>query len=446
MISPTATDAPPPRCDGRGARGPDLRADNPRERDVEPMLNIAGDFPLLAAANERSRLVYVDNAATTQKPQRVIDAVAFWYSNYNANPHRGSNKLSAIATDAYEQSRGIVAAHIGAEPGEVVFCRNATEAINIVACSFGPTVLRKGDDIVVSIAEHHSNLLPWQQLARELGCNLVYLLLDENGRIPTAEIERKITEKAKVVSIAQVSNALGTRFPVELVVQRAHAVGAYVMADCAQGLLHCGVNVRELGVDFAALSAHKALGPDGVGVLWGRRALLDSMPPFLRGGETVDTASRRTARFKKPPLRFEAGTQNASGAYAFAIAVKYLEALGLDAIRAHEAALTARLLDGMRKLPFLTVYGNRRPARDRCGIVSFNCKGQSPLLVSRYLDQNGITVRAGSLCAQPLLSYLNTAAVCRISLAPYNTADDVDYILEKLSGGSEMIAQTLLSF
>lgn len=410
------------------------------------MLDIAKDFPLLVQANERGRLVYADSAATTQKPRRVIEAPAYWYMNYNANPHRSSYKLAAIATDAYEQSRGIVADYIGARHDEVVFCRNTTEAINLVAWSFARDILNEGDDIVVSIAEHHSNLLPWQQLAREKNCNLVFLLLDKNGRIPTSEIEKKITSRTKIVAIAQVSNVLGTRFPVELIADRAHEVGAYVIADCAQGFLHFGLDVKELGVDFAAFSAHKAFGPDGVGVLWGRYELLDAMPPFMRGGEMVKNVTRRKARLEKPPLRFEAGTQNASGAYATAIAIKYLQSIGQQAIREHEAALTKRLLEGMSQMPYLVIYGNPQYADDRCGIVSFNYRGQSPQLISRFLDQNGITIRTGSHCAQPLLSFLNTAATCRISLAPYNTIDDVDYILDKLVAGTEEIAKTLLNF
>ena len=411
------------------------------------MRSIRSDFPLLEQANKRSRLVYVDNAATTQKPQRVIDAPAFWYTSYNANPHRGSYKLGALATDAYEQSRAIIAEYINARPEEVVFCRNTTEALNLVAWSFARQVLHEGDDIVLSIAEHHSNLLPWQQIAREKHCNLVFLLTDENGRIPTAEIQRKITAKTAIVAIAQVSNMLGTRFPVELIARRAHEVGAYVVADCAQGFLHFGIDVQKLGVDFAAFSAHKAFGPDGIGVLWGKYDLLDAMPPFIRGGEMVESVTRMKAKFEKPPLRFEAGTQNASDAYAFALAVKYLEDLGQEEIYAHDAALTKRLLDGMRKLDhYIELYGNPDYAPDRCGIVSFNYRGQSSLLISRFLDQKGIVIRAGSLCAQPLLSYLNTAAVCRISFAPYNTEEDVDYILAALESGSEMIAKTLLNF
>lgn len=410
------------------------------------MLDIVNDFPLIASANQRGRLVYADNAATTQKPQRVVDAFGYWFANYNANPHRSTYKLAAISTDAYEQSRGIVASHVNAAKDEVVFCRNTTEAINLVAFSFAGLVLEEGDDIVVTIAEHHSNLLPWQELARRKNCNLVFLLTDANGRIPDSEIEQKIGPRAKIVSVAYVSNVLGTRFPVEKIADRAHEMGAYVVVDCAQGLLHYGIDVVGLGADFCAFSAHKAFGPDGVGALWGKAELLDRMPPFMRGGETVESVTRRKAKYEKPPLRFEAGTQNASGAYAFAIAMKYLEDVGQDAIREHESALTGRLLDGMREMPFIQIYGNDEYAPDRCGIVSFNYRGQSSLLISRFLDQCGITIRAGSHCAQPLLSYLDTAATCRISLAPYNTADDVDYILEKLVVSSEMIAKTLLNF
>ena len=408
------------------------------------MLDITKDFPLLVNYNKEGRLVYADSAATTQKPQCVIDALTEWYTARNANPHRGIYKLGALATDIYEYSRGVVADHIKAEKTEVIFCRNTTEAINLVAHSFADSLLKEGDEIVLPISEHHSNLLPWQQLARKRKCRLVYLLTDKCGRLLESDIESKIGPKTKIVAIAQVSNVLGTRFPVERVAARAHEMGAYVVADCAQGFLHCGVDVRELGADFVAFSSHKALGPDGIGVLWGRSELLKAMPPFLFGGEMIDRISWGKATFEKPPLRFEAGTQNASGAFAFSVAVKYIEVLGRDAIRRHEAKLTQRLLEGVRGIPSFRIYGNPDWAEDRCGIVSFNFVGQSPMLVGRYLDSRGINVRAGTHCAQPLLSYLGLGATCRISFAPYNTPDDVDYIIEALRDGPEMIVKTAL--
>ncbi len=408
------------------------------------MLDIARDFPILTNYNKDGHLIYADSAATTQKPQCVLDALTEWYTVRNANPHRGTYKLGALATDIYEYAREVAAEHIHGKKQEVVFCRNTTEAINLVARCFVEPMLREGDEIVIPISEHHSNVLPWQELARKHKCRLVYLLTDQRGRLLESEIRQKITPKTCFVAVAQVSNVLGTCFPVKEITRRAHEMGAYVLADCAQGFLHCGVDVEEMGVDFAAFSAHKAFGPDGVGVLWGRYELLKQMPPYNLGGEMVDQVSWRKAVYEKPPLRFEAGTQNASGAFAFSVAIRYIQQLGQKAIREHEAALTAQLLEGIREIPGLRIYGNPDPAEDRCGIVSFNFVGQSSLLVGRYLDAQGINVRSGTHCAQPLLAYLGVGSACRISLAPYNTADDVDCIIRALEGGPEMIARTVL--
>lgn len=407
------------------------------------MLDIAGDFPLLVNYNETGHLIYADNAATTQKPRCVIDALEEWYTVRNANPHRGPYKLGALATDIYEYSRETVAKHIGAETEEVVFCRNTTEAINLVASSFLESRLEEGDEIVIPISEHHSNVLPWMRLAKQYKARLIYLLLDKQGRIMESDIEEKIGPKTKLVAIAQVSNVLGTCFPVRRIADRAHEFGAYVLVDAAQGFLHRGVDVEKLGADFVAFSAHKAFGPDGLGVLWGRKELLEEMPPFLLGGEMVSKVSWGDFVPDKPPLRFEAGTQYAAGAWAFAVALNYIDQLGRDAIIEHEQALTERLLDGMRTIPALHLYGNSEFDDDRCGIVSFNFIGQSPLLIGRYLDSRGITIRAGTHCAEPLLAFLGTGATCRISLAPYNTEDEVDQIIEALCGGPEMIAKTV---
>lgn len=408
------------------------------------MLEIAKDFPLLNNYNREGRLIYADSAATTQKPQCVLDAMMEWWSVRNANPHRGAYKLGVLATDIYEYAREVVAKHINGKKNEVIFCRNTTEAINTIAYCFGEKVLQEGDEIALPISEHHSNLIPWQRLARQKRCKLVYLLTDKQGRIPEEEIRRKIGPKTKITAVAQVSNVLGNRYPVEFIAEYTHQFGGYVVADCAQGFLHLGADVRNLGVDFIAFSAHKAFGPDGIGVLWGKYELLEQMEPLFYGGEMVDSVSWRKASYAKPPLRFEAGTQNASGAFSFAVAVKYIEELGPEAIKKHEALLTERLLDGMRGIHHLKIYGNTEFAEDRCGIVSFNFVGQSPLLVARYMDSRGINIRAGTHCAQPLLEYLGTDGTCRISLAPYNTLDEIDYMIEALKEGPEMVVKTAL--
>ena len=409
------------------------------------MLDIQGDFPLLANYNDCGTLIYLDSAATTQKPQCVLDAVAEWYGVRNANPHRGSYKLGSYATDLYELARETVARHINAgEKDEVVFVRNATEAFNLVARSFVAPRLSAGDEIALPISEHHSNLVPWMQLAHEKDCRLVYLLTDGEGRIPTSELDAKIGPATKVVALAEVSNVLGTRLPVKEIAGRAHDAGAFVVVDCAQSFLHYGLDVQDLGVDFAAFSAHKALGPDGLGVLWGKAELLEAAEPLFYGGEMVERVSWGRATFKKPPLRFEAGTQNASDAFAFMAALGYIDGLGRERIREHEDALMARLLEGVADIAPLRIYGNPRMAEDRGSILSFNYVGQDPLFISRFLDSRGINIRVGTHCAEPLMTYMGTASTCRISLAPYNTLDEMDAVVEAMHDVPRMLVRSVL--
>lgn len=409
------------------------------------MLNIAHEFPLLNnLRNGGKRFVYLDSAATSQKPEAVIRAVGEWYSLRNANPHRGTYNLGKAATDVYEDSRRVVAAHINALPEEIVFCRNTSEAINLAAFSFFAEKIGKDDRVVIPISEHHSNFLPWQKLCREKGAQLDFLLVDRYGRITDDEIREKICPGTRVVTCAQVSNVLGTVYPVEKIVRRAREVGAYTLIDCAQGLLHCGIDTAALDADFCAFSSHKAFGPNGIGVLWGKARHLNEMPPFLLGGEMVQAVTERNALFETPPMRFEAGTQDPAGAYGFAVALNYIDLLGREQIREHEAALTKRLLDGMRTIPNIKIYGNTEYSHDRCGIVAFNLGGQSPLSVAFYLDQVGIALRAGTHCAQPLLSFLGTGATCRVSVGPYNTTEDIDYFLDSLAEVHFTIAGTTL--
>ena len=409
------------------------------------MLDIAQDFPMLRnLRSENCRFVYLDNAATTQKPDCVINALTEWYCWRNANPHRGTYNLSKAATELYEKSRRVVADHIGADVGEIIFCRNTTEAINLVAQSFALNKITEGDEIVLPISEHHSNLLPWQKIARERKARLVYLLTDRYGRLTDAELDKKIGSHTKIVACAMVSNVLGTWFPLKKIIDKAHSVGAFTVIDCAQGLLHGSVNPYEMGADFLAFSSHKAFGPNGIGILWGRKKYLEEMTPFLRGGEMVTAVTERKAIFEQAPLKFEAGTQDPAGAYAFAAALDYIENLGIEKIRAHEAVLTQQLLEGLRRISGLKIYGNPDYADDRGGIVSFNIAGQSPLAVAFYLDHSGITIRAGTHCAQPLLTYLGAAATCRVSLSPYNTEEEIAYFLDCLAKVPETIAGTTL--
>lgn len=409
------------------------------------MLEITKDFPIFEKMRTGNRrFVYLDNAATSQKPYCVLEAMTDWYLLHNANPHRGTYKLAKAATDIYEDSRKTIASYLNAQVEEIMFCRNATEAINLAAESFFASKLFPGDEIVLPISEHHSNFLPWQKLAKKHKAQLVFLLTDKNGRISDEEINRKITKKTRIVAFAQVSNVLGTEFSAEKLIAKAHEAGAYTIVDCAQGLLHCNVNVQALDIDFLAISSHKAFGPNGIGALYGKKEHLEKMQPFLLGGEMVTAVSERSAIFEKPPLRFEAGTQDPAGVYGFAAALSYIQNLGIDKIRKHELMLTERLLQGMRTMPNLKIYGNMDADIDRHGIISFNIGGQSPLSIAFYLDQFGIGIRAGTHCAMPLLTYLGTGAACRVSLAPYNTMDDVDYFLEALAEIPRTIAGTTL--
>ena len=379
------------------------------------------DFPIL----KDPKFIYFDNAATTQRPQQVLDAVEHFYRTENANPLRGLYKWSIDATEDYEEARRKVAAFIGAEdPCEIVFTRNATESLNLVAYSYGMSSVSEGDEIVVSVTEHHSNILPWQMVARAKGAKLVYLECTKDGVYTDEEINAKITEKAKIVAIGQVSNVLGTENPVRKIADRAHSFGAVVVVDGAQSTPHMAVDVKKLGADFFAFSGHKLLSPMGIGVLYGREKLLDEMPPFLTGGEMIEYVTRDSATYAELPHKFEAGTVNAAGAVGLGAAIDYISKVGFDYIEKKELALTTLLLQEMKKDPHITVYGSDDPAR-HCGIVTFNIEGCHPHDVSSILDADNVCIRAGHHCAQPLLQYLGVNATCRASMYFYNTEDEV---------------------
>ena len=386
------------------------------------------DFPILAADENGQRLVYLDSAATTQHPRQVLDAVVHYYQHDNANPHRGVYDLAMRATDAHEGARHRVAQFLGAEDDEIVFTQNTTESLNLVAYSYGLHFLHAGDEIVLSVAEHHSNLVPWQRVAQATGAKLVYLYPAANGRLTTEELDQKITEKTKLVAIGMVSNVLGLRAPVEEIVHRAHAV---VVLDCAQSAPHTPVNVKTLDVDFAACSAHKLYAPMGMGALYARRELLDKMPPFLSGGDMIGAVHEHTATWAEGPRKFEAGTRNVGGEVGFAAALDYMQAIGWEALEAHEHALLRRMLDGMKAMHWLTVYGEPT-AEGRCGVVSFNVADVHPHDVATILDAGGVAVRAGHHCAQPLMDFLGIGSCCRASVALYNTDADVDALLNNL--------------
>ncbi|MBP3735689.1 MAG: SufS family cysteine desulfurase [Lachnospiraceae bacterium] len=385
------------------------------------------DFPIF----DGNDIIYFDNAATAQRPKQVFAAMESFNNSCNANPLRGLYDWSVKATDAYEDARKKTAAFIGADADEIIFTRNATESLNLVAYSYGLSRVEKGDTIVITVMEHHSDILPWQMVARQKGAELLYLECEPDGTIPRAQIEEKITDRTKVVALAHVSNVLGVTNPVREIAEYAHEKGAVVVLDGAQSVPHMPVNVRELGVDFCAFSGHKLMGPMGIGALYGRSDLLEEMPPFLTGGEMIEYVDRQSATFAEVPHKFEAGTVNATGAVGMAAAMDYLNAVGFEKVMETEKRLTARLMEGMKKLPHLTVYGSDDPDR-HCGIVTFNIEGCHPHDVASVLDTEHICIRAGHHCAQPLMKYMNVNATARASLYFYNTEEEVDRFLNSL--------------
>ena len=387
------------------------------------------DFPLLIQTNE----AYLDNAATSQKPYCVINAVEDFYKHSNANPLRGLYELSVNATDRYEDAREAVAKFIHAgESAEIIFTRNTTESLNLIAYSYGLSNLREGDEIVVSITEHHSNILPWQMVARSTGAKLSYLECEQDGRITDEAIEKTITEKTRLVAVGEVSNVTGRRNPVEKIIEKAHSVGAVTVVDGAQSTPHMAVDVQAMNTDFFAFSGHKLLGPMGIGVLYGRRELLEAMPPFLTGGEMIQTVSREGAVWAELPHKFEAGTVNAADAVGLHAAIDYITGLGFDAITEREDALTAYAMEGMKKIPHLHLIGSEDPAEHN-GILNFVIDGVHPHDISAILDADGIDVRAGHHCAQPLLNHLGFRSTTRASLMFYNTEEEVRRLLGSLA-------------
>ena len=387
------------------------------------------DFPLL----ESSDVIYMDNAATSQRPQAVLDAMNEFYKHHNANPLRGVYKLSVEATQDYENARAKVAKFIGAAGSEeIVFTRNATESLNLVAYSYGLNNIKAGDEIVVSILEHHSNMLPWQMVAKATGAKLVFLDCEEDGEITKAEIDSKINEKTKIVACTQISNVLGIPTPIEYIIEKAHSVGAVAVVDGAQSIPHKKIDVRELNADFFAFSGHKLCGPMGIGVLYGKKELLDAMPPFLSGGEMIEYVTRDSATYAELPHKFEAGTVNAEGAVGLAAAIDYIEGVGYDKIEAVEKELSAYAIETLSKNKYVRILGSKDPAK-HSGIINFILEGVHPHDVSTILDSKGIAVRAGHHCAQPLLQHLKINSTTRASLSFYNTKEEIDALSAALS-------------
>lgn len=387
------------------------------------------DFPLL----ESSDVIYMDNAATSQRPQAVLDAMNEFYKHHNANPLRGVYKLSVEATQDYENARAKVAKFIGAAGSEeIVFTRNATESLNLVAYSYGLNNIKAGDEIVVSILEHHSNMLPWQMVAKATGAKLVFLDCEEDGEITKAEIDSKINENTKIVACTQISNVLGIPTPIEYIIEKAHSVGAVAVVDGAQSIPHKKIDVKALDADFFAFSGHKLCGPMGIGVLYGKKELLDAMPPFLSGGEMIEYVTRDSATYAELPHKFEAGTVNAEGAVGLAAAIDYIEGVGYDKIEAIEKELSAYAIETLSKNKYVRILGSKDPKK-HSGIINFILEGVHPHDVSTILDSKGIAVRAGHHCAQPLLQHLKINSTTRASLSFYNTKEEIDALSEALS-------------
>ncbi|HUL03561.1 MAG TPA: cysteine desulfurase [Gemmatimonadales bacterium] len=385
---------------------------------------LRNDFPLLAQRKDGHRLVYLDNAATTQKPQAVLDAIMDYYRTTNANVHRGAYDLAIRSTEAYEGARARLAAFVNAWSVEgVVFTRGTTEAINLVASAYGRSNVKSGDAIVVTAMDHHSNLVPWQILAQERGATLIMVETTEDGRLDLADFGRALERRPKIVAFPYVSNALGTVNPAAQLARLAHAAGAVVVIDGAQSTPHLKIDVQALDCDFYALSGHKMLGPMGSGALIAKPALLDAMPPYHGGGEMISRVWDDHATYNRLPHKFEAGTPNVEGAVGMLAAICYLEAIGLDRIAEHEVALAQAAIERLRQIEGLVVYG---PRDHRAGVVSFTYGDIHPHDIATILDQDGICIRAGHHCAQPLMRRLNVPATARASFYLYNDRDDVD--------------------
>lgn len=391
------------------------------------------DFPLLNREISGQKIAYLDNGATTQKPEPVIKAICGYYGGCNANPHRGAYALSVKATDIYEEARVRTANFINAKrPQEIVFTKNATEALNLIAYSYGLNNIGAGDEIVISISEHHSNLVPWQHVAKAKGATLKYIYLEADGNLSAADIENKITERTKLVAVTQVSNVLGLKNDVAAIVKKAHSVGAVCVVDGSQSVAHMAVDVQALGADFFAFSGHKMLSPMGIGVLYGKYELLDAMPPFLMGGDMIEYVQEQDTTWAELPAKFEAGTQNVGGAAGLTAAIDYLEKITFDRIEAIEKDLVDYALPKLRELPYIELYGCDSTRDNKTGIITFNVEDVHPHDVATILDSYGVNVRAGHHCAQPLHRYLGQNASCRASFYLYNTREDIDRWIEAL--------------
>ena len=392
------------------------------------------DFPIL----KNRDMAYLDSGATTQKPQKVLDAVESFYEHKNANPHRGAYSLSIEATEAYESTRGKIAQFINARyPEEIIFSKNATESLNLLAYSYGLDNLEKEDEVVISIMEHHSNLVPWQYVTNKTGSTLKYMYINDNFEISKEEIESKITDKTKIVGITHISNVLGTINPVKEIIKYAHKKGAIVIVDASQSIPHMKIDVQDLDADFLVFSGHKMLAPLGIGILYGKKELLQKMKPFLMGGDMIEYVYEQKTTFAPLPNKFEAGTQNVEGVIGLGAAIDYINEIGYDKIAEVEKELTEYAREKLSKLDYLDLYLTPNK-ENHSSVFSFNIKGVHPHDVASILDTENVYVRSGNHCAQPLLRSLGIDSTCRASLYFYNTKEDIDKLVYGLDKAYNM--------
>ena len=398
------------------------------------MNTIKKDFPLL----ENENITYLDSGATTQKPIQVIKAVEEFYQKYNANPHRGAYSLSVEATEQYENTRTKIAKFINARHREeIIFSKNATESLNLIAYSYGMDNLKKDDEVVISIMEHHSNLVPWQKVTKKTGSKLNYMYINDEFELTDEEIENKITDKTKIVGITHVSNVLGTINNVKKIIKYAHKKGAIVIVDASQSIPHMKIDVQDLDADFLVFSGHKMLAPLGIGVLYGKKEILNKMSPFLMGGDMIEYVYEQDTTFAPLPNKFEAGTQNVEGVIGLGAAIDYIENLGYDKIQEIEKEVLSYAREELSKLDFLDLYITPNE-NNHSSVISFNIKGIHPHDVASILDSEGVCVRSGNHCAQPLIRFLGIDSTCRASFYIYNTKEDVDKLVSALNKAYDM--------
>lgn len=421
----------------RGGRAGKVGGPDKNDGDIDAV-KIRNDFPILSVQIHQKPLIYVDNAATTQKPQCVIAAVKEYYETYNSNVHRSVHTLSELATAAYEKARRKVARFINANPDEIVFTKGTTESLNLLAYSLSDT-LHKGDEVVLSVMEHHSNLVPWQQMAKQKGFVLKFIAITTEGRLDMQDVREKITSKTKIVSITHGSNVLGTINPVKDLCRMAHAVGALCIIDAAQSAPHIQIDVKDMDCDFLAFSGHKMLAPMGIGVFFGQKKHLARMRPFLYGGNMILEVSLHESSWNDAPMKFEAGTPNVAGAVGLAAAIEYLEALDMQRVALYEQELCAYALQKLSAISGMRIIGPAN-AKDRLGVISFEIDGIHSHDVSTLLDREGIAVRGGSHCAQPLMGHFRITGATRISLYVYNTKEEIDRVCNAIQKAKKVFA------